>query len=420
MSPLLLLASVAYATVNVDVCVKFVPDLDDADADYENDDYLTTNDPIAARGVHTKVFDVTGVPFLIANYWALDSGSYPGCLPVTLTLDPARSYMVQVLSEVDVNDVTVRVFDNHTTPAITVYNSAPFNPTAGTKTVYTPTSTLWNLTLVGSFAMHRSTLGTATPDELDAYAEACPNGGGGCCADDGDPADAYVYMSPTGARPYSKYVIAHVFGHCLLKHRTALGGGSNDSLVPTTCDAKDNETPLHSDGHFFVSEEYQSAAFWAGFAEYYSAAVFNDHTGTTACSMYFYKAADWDNDDGADGEGAQFLACYGGATVHYDGGFYSRSATDYFGTYCSGGLAPNRAMEFDWVRFLWAMDVDYDMSPEEIAEVYDAARADGDWFGTDAGWTPTYGAGAWELEDAATDLGYTDWGAVAATYGVAQ
>jgi hypothetical protein len=218
----------------------------------------------------------------------------------------------------------------------------------------------------------------------------------------------------------------HEIGHCLMKHRTGLDSGADGGLVPAVCDAKDNETPQHAEGHYFVSEEYQSDAFWEGFAEYYSAAVFNDHTGVTDCSMYWYKAADWDNDDGDDNEAPQFLDCYGMATVRWwndeGSGFYSLADADYFGTYCSGGLAPNRAMEFDWVRFLWAMDVDHDMSPEEIADVYEEALVDGDWFGNDSGWTPVYDAGnpAWEMEDAAVGLGYTAWASVAEDFGVAQ
>lgn len=422
MSPLLLLASMAHATVNVDVCAEFNTDLEDADADYEADDYLTTNDPVIARGVHMKVFDVTSIPgVLVANYWASSTGSYAGCLPVTLALDPAHSYIVQVYSEVDVNGQTVRVFDDHETPAITVYSSLSFHPSAGRKTVYTPPGSVWNVTLVASFAMHRSTLGNATPDELDAYMVSC--GGGACCSNQDVPyEDSFLEVNPTGRRSRSKYVIAHEIGHCLMKHRTGLGGGADESLTPTVCDGQENgPTTQDGAGHYFVSEEYQSGAFWEGFAEYYSAAVFNDHTGVTDCSMYFYRTADWNN-SGTEGEDAQFLDCYGMATVHHSAGFYGLAGEDYFGTYCSGGLAPNHAMEFDWVRFLWAMDVDHDMSPEEIAHVYEEARSAGDWFSNDSGWTPDYDAGnpAWELEAAADGLGYTEWASVAIDYGVAQ
>jgi hypothetical protein len=321
----------------------------------------------------------------------------------------------------------VRVFDDDVSPALTTYTTVGFHPSAGTKTVYTPTSALWNTVLTGSFSVYRSNLGNAT-DEIVVYAEGCPHDGeansGGCCNDDNvDTEDSVIYIDQSGVAS-SKYASAHEFGHCLLTHRTGVSGNADDDLTATTCDGRIGE-PADYTGHWFVSEEYQSDAFWEGFAEYYSATVFNNHTAATDCSMYFYKPADWDNDDDeGEDEGAQFLSCHGSALVHFDGGFYSRTGSDYFGTYCSSGEAPNHAMEFDWIRFLWVMDVEYDMGPVEIADVYEEAHpiSDTSWKTNDSGWTPSYGPGnpAWELEDAATDLSYSDWASVADDYGVAR
>lgn len=424
MIPLLLVVATARANVNVDVCIQFVPDYEDADAEYEADDYLATNDPMTARGVHAKVIDVTTLPVVVANEWANDSGSYAGCLPTTLSLNPTHWYVVEVWSEVDVNDQTVRVYDDDASPALTTYTTSGFHPAAGTKWVYTPANTLWNTVLTSSFSMYRSTLGNAT-DELIVYAEGCPHGeenSGGCCNDDGvDTEDSVIYIDPIGVAS-SKYATAHEFGHCLLAHRTGVTGNADDSLTPGDCDGWVG-VPEDYSGHYFVSEEYQSDAFWEGFAEYYSAAVFNNHSSQTDCSMYFYKAADWDNDDDDDeSEDAQFLSCHGSALVHSDIGFYSRTGSDYFGTYCSSALEPNHAMEFDWIRFLWVMDVEHGMSPVEFADVYEEAHppSDTSWESNDSGWTPGYYAGnpSWELEDAALDLSYSDWTSVADTYGV--
>ena len=230
--------------------------------------------------------------------------------------------------------------------------------------------------------------------------------------------DAVHIWSGSGAANYLyKNVIAHEFGHALMYHRYP-SSGSNLSADDTHCPGRSSPD---TNGHYFVSTEYQGVAFWEGFAHYYAAVAFNNDTTETDCSFHTYKPYDFDQD--GDDEDAQPVDCAGDPLIadYLDSpASFTITGTDYYSANCITDGGHNRGVELDWLEFLWHLDTVDSLDPEDFGTIYAYARDNYTWLptgnGTGAGYPAT------DLLSAANYLNSATWGADWAdsegTYGV--
>ena len=202
-------------------------------------------------------------------------------------------------------------------------------------------------------------------------------------------------------------MIAHEFGHALMYHRYP-SSGSNLSADDTHCPGQD---PAQTNGHWFVSTEYQGAAFWEGFAHYYAAVAFNNDTTETDCSFHTYKPYDFDQSMD-DVEDAQPIDCAGNPVIDDHGdtpSSFTITGTDYYSANCITDGGHNRGTELDWLEFLWHLDTVGTLAPEDFGEIYAYARDNYTWYTTGNGSGPGYPA--YDLLSAATALNSGTWGA---------
>lgn len=430
MIPLMLLVGFARATnYTVDICGQIGVDFIDADSG-NGDDYVTSSGPMKARGAHIQVLKYGPAPLhiydsVIADYWASTSGSYPGCIPISLVLDSTQSYKMRIYSEATVNGQAIQVFDDPATYDLTEFSSASYYvPTAnGTWTMTTSGDyEIWNILAAGSYAVYRNELGNSSGTIL-----ACKDTGSFFGQGTSSEDRVHIKGAAGDAGYQHKYVIAHEFGHALLYQRENHSGATysaGDGACPGIY-------PPDSTGHWFVSKEWQGAAFWEGFAQYYAAATFNNHTTETDCAYVTYKDYDFDQD--GNNEPDQSVDCAGDPLVQdyptESPASFTVTGTNYLDTYCDATFLLdcgsfhncNRGTELDWLQFLWHLDTADSMEPEDFADIYSDAWVNG------GGWAYTgngHGSGypGYELLQAAVRLHSGTWGAAwdtsDGTYGV--
>jgi hypothetical protein len=162
-----------------------------------------------------------------------------------------------------------------------------------------------------------------------------------------------------------KFIIGHELGHFV--HHV------NAGFAPNHCDAAANDygdqgngdvagspfpgacntvvPPGTPDGHGVFSREWMSASMIEGFADFYSAAIYNDPFNDSDCT---YRHL-----------GAQTIDCEG-TTTHPD-----RFALQFCNAPPSG-WARDRSSEYDWFKLFW--DVRTDAAPTERPSMNDILR----------------------------------------------
>jgi hypothetical protein len=157
--------------------------------------------------------------------------------------------------------------------------------------------------------------------------------------------------------------VAHETGHCMWNHRNGDSWFAFDEGVqPNDCGPQA--------GHFLNTKEWQSLAITEALAWFYAAVAFNDD-GQTACELDGSTTSlDW-NRNGSD-DNAPIINCAG--VVSSQNGTALTNATNYYGQFCTAGLDVNRAVELDWLRFLWKLRTSHGYTREELQEMVDAAN----------------------------------------------
>ena len=203
--------------------------------------------------------------------------------------------------------------------------------------LYTNQSNLSNLLGISSWILARWSDGLVgkTIQVIDA---ACPSIPDNSCNTGAD-----VYINP--ASNNRKFLIGHELGHALVFHWYGTGYHPAASYT-TNSGGVDCETPagMH---HAMHSKERQSAAMLEGFAQFYSAAVWNSE-GSTGGKFHYYKT-NYKN---------------GAVTtidVEYpvDAGLNPLS---YLENRCSGTLQ-GYGVEMDWMRAFWDYRTDSGTAP---------------------------------------------------------
>ncbi len=384
-----LLLPTAASAVPVRLCFEHNIDYSDADTNV-GDDFWTNNNDVDALGVWVKVVNGNGGD-TVHNTWVSRSGSYPGCTPV-LSLSPTHSHTITVESRArGVNNNIIEVYqtwDEFIPPLMTKYTFSltPLNyPWTLTYTRDTPNTEDWWLLAAAVYANKRRAGGVSNYTHR-FFSDSGPTGSAQLCDDVIDGEDRGACLADIVAD--NKYIIVHEMGHLIWRANNSedpaqTSYGASSASDGSSCN---DGSPNHNQNSF----EYQSAAAYEGFAHYYAAAVWNDHTEND-CRFRHYVDVDWHNDGTAPPE--QFydfpndwsIDCEGG---QHDGG-ETVGAGDYFGGQCAQGTTDNRGTPGDWMHFFWDLTSKEGINTGTIGHIILDADSD-TWNSTDSG--PTTGA----------------------------
>ncbi|MEQ1504472.1 MAG: hypothetical protein ABMB14_19695 [Myxococcota bacterium] len=356
------------------VCAWYQPRWTDADLAYDyglvagvqampQDDFLTDNDDLPARGALIKVVDLrTGL--VQADYAAID-GPEAGC--AWFALAPNERYDIWMLGSVLIDTVELRTHEKAGAPtwADLVLPGYVHGGGSGPIDVYGAAGHhAWDVQAVTSWAVFRRRAGLAG-HVFHAYS----NGIGSCsagaaaCTIKGD-----TYFSKT-ASAHKRYYVGHEMGH-------AVGFVEDDEKSPNHDYDSERNSPTKCaqgprDGHWMTSKEYSSAAAVEGWAHYYAALTFN-RTDQSDCTFVFNKSADWDGDGAIDAKAKEPFDCDGAPMWAFTPA--SVSDDNYYADVCVSPPVDDRGTEYDWLRFFWDLSTDEGLTFGDVASVWDAAN----------------------------------------------
>ncbi|MET0287844.1 MAG: hypothetical protein ABW352_25370 [Polyangiales bacterium] len=331
------------AAESVLICVNIVTNY----LDHFAGDFFTESGDFArpAYGMKFRLQGASSTPIAEGNLLDGSSNTKPGCIGRTLSLQTNTNYALTLWSEGKVSGNAVVAQEAKKVQSVTLNISVPAG--TGGLAVYdldpNPLSreTAWNVyeALAYSLGKHPG----FTP--LKTVFDIAPTGGGAYTCETNS-------VSFESGLTQFKYIIGHELGHAW--HFTNAGYVGNCSLpaqdytdrgngnVPGSVTSNDCNSPPPSgasDSHGLFSREWSSAAVVEGFANFYSAAVWNDAT---------QRDCEWSQlaDTVRDCEGDTSLP------------------DRLMLTQCeqpSAGWARDRGNEWDWLKVLW--DVHTDMAP---------------------------------------------------------
>jgi hypothetical protein len=335
--------SVDKAAESVLLCVNIVTNY----LDHFAGDFFTEPGDFArpAYGMKFRLADLSSTVLAEGNLLDGSSNTKPGCIGRTLSLQTNTTYTLTLWSEGRVSGNPVVVQQAGAVQSATLSLSVPAG--TGGLAVYdldpNPLSreTAWNVYEAVAFGLSKHPGFTPLKTVFDI---AKVGGGAYFCGTDS------VGFEP-GLTQF-KYIIGHELGHAM--HFTNAGyvgncslsaqdytdrgnGGAPGSVTGGDC----NTTPPSGvpDGHGLFSREWMSAAVIEGFANFYSAAIWND---ATQRDCQWSQLADTTRD------------CEGSSSV----------PDRLMLTQCeqpSAGWARDRGNEWDWLKVFW--DVHTDLAP---------------------------------------------------------
>ena len=355
----LLLATSAWA-YDITFCVEFDSNLNDIGG---GEDYWTTNGDKAARGVYISVIRNSDSAEMYSTHWVADTGASEGCATVS-GLSSTTTYDVTYTSKAKVHDVELRSYDDDVTPLLRTYKLwDDYHPVVNaTVTADVPaTDDRDQVLMVATWAMYRGVVGGIGGTPLINFygmSSGCGASGGG---------DVWIASACV-----LKFAIGHEIGHTIGYLRDESTGSSNDLLA-----AEDNCDGEHRSGntaHSLTSKEYQSTAAVEGWADFYSANLWNDAT-TSDCTYVRHYPTDFDLDSTDDTPLDNSSSCEG---VPVSGLPSYVSADDWLEDLvnaadaggCTGTLS-NRGAQYDWLRFFWDMRTDQALTLGNLAVLWD-------------------------------------------------
>lgn len=348
MIALLLLALPAKAAVtDVEFCVKFNANFEDAGADYWTQPNRSKN----GRGVRLTILEYPALTEVYDGYTS-DGDTDPGC--ATVPLDTNAVYAVYTQSEAYVNGVYIWAFpDSSLTDTMLYIHDPAFQPGQAAQPVLLkhPADELNAQLAVATWIFHNTDAGLGP---LDSYMLIADD----ACCQAGDLIQAHHF---------SQTLIAHEIGHSI--------GYRRDAQSPPIFDYTANEDNCDPDGvskssHGFATKEHTSAAAVEGWAYFVSAWAWND-ASQSDCTYDRHYDLDFDL-DGVDDTNQGIIRCEGAPTAGLDPAItardYLQDMTD--AGYCTGSLS-HRGTPYDWLRFFWDMYTDEAVPFVSLVDIYD-------------------------------------------------
>jgi len=310
------------------------------------EDYWTNSTPTArkARGAHFSLYQ--GGTLRWSGYLGDGMGTGdPGlaCTPELSGGMDAVVYQLVLLSKAEVQGNQVQVVDEGI--GLIRSSSAYVAASQGTYNVtLSPVPDEFNVCAVGAYALYRHAGGLT--GQIFSYSI------GRATGSSFDRNTDTLLIKDT--HHHLKFLLIHETGHALGDYAT---GNLNHKLVGTNCeDFSSTSCPASGGDHSMTSKEYAKCALGEGFANFYSADVFNSHDEVD-CFFEYYK-----NEFGTDS--TPLVDC-----ENANGDFVLR----YMETNCALAYA-GFGTELDWLRALWDLHTDSDTAPgfTEIVQWLDA------------------------------------------------
>jgi hypothetical protein len=370
------------------------------------DDFFVTNGNYAARNASVTLYEE---PLHLAVDGGLtDDDGYI----VFPSLDKAKQYTLELRGFHDLDHDGERVLVVEGPSGLTLSAlSDPFFPTGTSSFNVTTTIGLafdaseagneWiNAAAAASWIMFRRTGAFPTASDSGATYRIVMESPYTGCNNHPLPAaycnwDQRVFLDPDD--PYAwqrKYIIVHEFGHELQHWALVPSPSANpdDWMHDVDYGADSTVTGCqdYDDQHSYVSYEYQSAAIAEGMAHYVAAVAFNDTTDTDcrfdpggpyewylngpnyveqfSCEGYDPAVG---HPLGADAGGAEYANYpYVPAGAYF---YFDTDGASYYGACSTNPTTTNRAIELDWLRFLWDADTKLDLDTADIVEAWSEA-----------------------------------------------
>lgn len=313
------------AFINVE-CFKY--EIDYWDSEYG--DFFTTSEDREARGVWAEVKTKPGGTIVWQGYTDPED-EHDGCI-ASLSLNTTGNYQIKLYAKAEIDDGTRVIVKSGPNGYIhSQVVSSSFTPTSGVyyyEFFYTlhPTVKASDVLAAASYALDWHS-GGVDAYEYYYFTQDCPSGNFPSCS-----TSQGIYLSE-GHR-YSKFVIAHETGH-------KMADAGNDDLGSISDYSYSSTYPCgsSSDGHSYKSQEWQTAATWEGFANFYAASSWNDP---------------YESDCAYIGDDCE-------------------SNEKYMETFCAVPFG-DRGVESDWTHFWWDLYAfDAALQVWEIIEIYDIA-----------------------------------------------
>jgi hypothetical protein len=340
------------------LCIRY--DVHFVDSGAGEDYWTDPTAPRAARGMKATLLRQGQSSPVYEGF--LDDGrgeDEEGCTPA-FPVSGTASYTLRLASHgrIQGGDLFVHDYDaSPPAPLIWVIDAGTLGPGTWLLDLGPPPSRLvnvFNVYQASAFALYRHGGGLANDTGWNLYAARSGSprecGVGSCYA------DGSSYISEKG-HAY-KFIIAHEIGH-------QIGHALNPSLTGNHCASiQDHElcpewgcSTGACSGHSMLGYEISKCAIGEGFADFYSADVWNDHEDTD-CWLRYWKAEPEDTSPGAprincedDADNAEFPV-----------GYFDRACRRPGPATCSGyepgcvnGTATTEGVgtELDWMRQFW-------------------------------------------------------------------
>lgn len=340
---LLLIPATVLGQVPVKFCFTHPTAYDDASPTLGDDHYVDSPAEYAAAGLYVKVWEIEpiiGMPAtLVWSGYTAEAGADRGCTP-DLSVKIDRHLRYDAFTKARVNGKYVRLTDGDLN--LYQFSGSPqglveqgWNGSVFTFPATDPSHVAaGNIMAVAELAL--AEMDPGLPGETFFFRDnPGPCAGGASCA----ILDTVYLNDATGW--HHKSVIAHEVGHVV-----SFKANMHAQVIPAYMSPND---ALCTDAggigsHRINSKEYQLAAAYEGFADFYSYAVFNE-IGEADCRRESAFTYDFDGD----GSGSRQYSCYGAPNPTDDPLIDS---DDYLGDYCDG-TDVLRGVELDWSRFFW-------------------------------------------------------------------
>jgi len=332
-------SAILAATITPKVCVKWDIDYADASSTVGDDYFYNNGNDRRAYGVYLVVQE-NGI-----TRWGPAFTDNTGCTSA-ITLQTGSTYLIRAFASAkiyngslqhlivkDYNyDVVLDWNQSHSGWSDSTDKNIIFGPDEGT-----------NVMAAASWALYRHAAGVSSP--VYTYLIGSP----WCKFSSPD-----IYLTDD-CTDY-KYIISHELGHAILRAKKGLYSYPEYTFNSVDLDC----SCVTASDHKLDSLEYQSAALNEGWAQFYAATIWNNHSTETDCKFKYYKTVDF-NGDGIE-ESRPVIDC---EVANFSEGL---PPYGWEKNYCTD-QAVGKGNERDWLVMFWDLASDLAISVTTVAQV---------------------------------------------------